>query len=59
VGDATRIWEVNIHWPLAAQCCTWDQKSMRADIWECIREHKSTPGTQPPNSYYWRYVTRR
>ncbi|KAH9930188.1 hypothetical protein B0H21DRAFT_826144 [Amylocystis lapponica] len=59
VSDATRIWELNIQWPLHAQCGVWDSKGKGVDIWECIRPHNSTPGTQPPNAHYWRYVTRR
>ncbi|KAF9051426.1 hypothetical protein CVT24_000799 [Panaeolus cyanescens] len=59
VGNATRIWELNVHWTLHSQCGVWDPKSRGVDIWECIRDHDSTPGTQPPNAAYWRYVTRR
>ncbi|KAI0792444.1 hypothetical protein C8Q75DRAFT_889980 [Abortiporus biennis] len=59
VSDATRIWELNIHWPMNAQCGVWDARGKGVDIWECIRPHVSTPGTQPPNSSYWRYVARR
>ncbi|TCD69696.1 hypothetical protein EIP91_006713 [Steccherinum ochraceum] len=59
VRDATRIWELNLHWPLFSQCCVWDPKSRKVDVWECVRAHNATPGTEPPNSHYWRYVTRR
>ncbi|KAH9962975.1 hypothetical protein BC827DRAFT_1129670 [Russula dissimulans] len=59
VRDATRIWELNIHWELFSQCGVWDPKGRGVDIWECIRAHQSTPGTQPPNGAYWRYVARR
>ncbi|KAH9898273.1 hypothetical protein C8Q73DRAFT_788469 [Cubamyces lactineus] len=47
VADATRIWEVNLYWPLHAQCGVWDPKGKGVDVWECIRPHQSTPGTQP------------
>ncbi|PPQ66814.1 hypothetical protein CVT26_009660 [Gymnopilus dilepis] len=59
VGNATRIWELNVHWALHSQCGIWDPKGRGVDIWECIRDHDSTPGTQPPNALYWRYVARR
>lgn len=41
VNNATRIWEVNIHWDLYAQCGIWDQKGKGVDIWECIRARES------------------
>ncbi|KAI0639538.1 hypothetical protein C8Q77DRAFT_1205021 [Trametes polyzona] len=47
IADATRIWEVNLYWPLHAQCGVWDPKGKGVDVWECIRPHQSTPGTQP------------
>ncbi|KAJ3552657.1 hypothetical protein NM688_g4037 [Phlebia brevispora] len=47
VSDVTRIWELNIHWPVNAQCAVWDPKLKGVDIWECIRAHNSVPGTQP------------
>ncbi|KAH9048413.1 hypothetical protein EDB84DRAFT_1556869 [Lactarius hengduanensis] len=59
VSNATRIWELNIHWDLYSQCGIWDPKGRGVDIYECIRAHPSTPNTQPPNSVYWRYVARR
>ncbi|KAF9653504.1 hypothetical protein BDM02DRAFT_3182522 [Thelephora ganbajun] len=59
VSNATRIWEVNIHWDLYAQCGIWDPKGKGVDIWECVRAHHSTLATQPPNITYWRYVARR
>ncbi|RDX51007.1 hypothetical protein K466DRAFT_593595 [Polyporus arcularius HHB13444] len=59
VADATRIWELNLYWPLHAQCGVWDPKGKGVDVWECIRPHHSTPDTQPPNGLYWRYVARR
>ncbi|KAI1788793.1 hypothetical protein LXA43DRAFT_1024014, partial [Ganoderma leucocontextum] len=46
VADATRIWELNLYWPLHAQCCVWDPKGKGVDVWECIRPHHSTTGTQ-------------
>ncbi|KIP12087.1 hypothetical protein PHLGIDRAFT_21175 [Phlebiopsis gigantea 11061_1 CR5-6] len=59
VSDATRVWDANVYWPMNAQCAVWDVKGKGVDVWECIRPHQSTPQTQPPNSQYWRYVTRR
>ncbi|KAF8273470.1 hypothetical protein EI94DRAFT_1563806 [Lactarius quietus] len=59
VSNATRIWELNIQWDLFSQCGVWDAKGRGVDIYECIRAHHSTPGTQPPNITYWRYVARR
>lgn len=41
VSNATRIWEVNIHWDLYSQCGIWDQKGKGVDIWECIRARQS------------------
>nr|VWO96726.1 Putative type III effector protein [Ganoderma boninense] len=46
VADATRVWELNLYWPLHAQCGVWDPKGKGVDVWECIRPHHSTPGTQ-------------
>ena len=43
VSNATRIWEVNIHWDLYSQCGIWDQKGKGVDIWECIRARQSQP----------------
>ena len=40
VSDATRIWELNIYWPVGSQCGVWDPKSRGVDIWECIRPRK-------------------
>jgi len=45
VSNATRIWEVNIHWDLYAQCGIWDQKGKGVDIWECVRARESSPVT--------------
>ncbi|CAL1699447.1 unnamed protein product [Somion occarium] len=59
VSDATRIWELNVQWAVNAQCGVWDPRRKGVDIWECIRAHCSTPGTEPPNNQYWRYVARR
>ena len=79
VGNATRIWELNVHWTLYSQCGVWDPRGRGVDIWECIRDREccllggcqpfvlhsavfaddSTPGTQPPNAAYWRYIARR
>ncbi|KAI9428338.1 hypothetical protein H4582DRAFT_1866754 [Lactarius indigo] len=46
VSNATRIWELNIHWDLYSQCGIWDAKGRGVDIYECIRAHQSTPNTQ-------------
>ncbi|KAG2036788.1 hypothetical protein BDR03DRAFT_865370 [Suillus americanus] len=59
IGNATRIWEINVHWSLYSQCGIWDPKGRGVDIWECIRAHDSTQLTQPPNGLYWRYIARR
>ncbi|OAX35681.1 hypothetical protein K503DRAFT_773219 [Rhizopogon vinicolor AM-OR11-026] len=59
IGNATRIWEANVHWSLYSQCGIWDPKGRGVDIFECIRAHDSTQFTQPPNGVYWRYVARR
>ena len=40
VADATRIWELNLYWPLHAQCGIWDPKGKGVDVWECIRPRK-------------------
>lgn len=37
VSDATRIWELNVYWPLGSQCGVWDSKTKGVDVWECIR----------------------
>ncbi|KAJ3771013.1 hypothetical protein FB446DRAFT_645971 [Lentinula raphanica] len=57
VGDVTRIWEINIHWPMYSQCSIWDGKGV--EIWECLVDHLSKPSTRPPNPLYWRYLARR
>ncbi|KAI0669770.1 hypothetical protein C8Q78DRAFT_1079697 [Trametes maxima] len=41
VADATRVWELNLYWPLHAQCGVWDPKGKGVDVWECIRPRKS------------------
>jgi hypothetical protein len=46
VGNATRIWELNVYWAVNAQCGIWDPRGRGVDIWECIRDHHSTPGSQ-------------
>jgi hypothetical protein len=53
VSNATRIWELNIHWDLFSQCGVWDPKGRGVDIWECIRARTSTPvfrPSRPPRS---------
>ncbi|KAJ3887201.1 hypothetical protein GG344DRAFT_56117 [Lentinula edodes] len=57
VGDVTRIWEINIHWPMYSQCSIWDGKGV--EIWECLVDHLSKSNTRPPNPMYWRYLARR
>lgn len=37
ISNATRIWELNVFWPLYAQCGVWDPKGRGVDIWECIK----------------------
>ena len=41
VNDVTRIWEVNLHWPVNAQCGVWNSKQKGVDVWECIRARES------------------
>lgn len=41
ISNATRIWELNIQWPMYAQCGVWDTKGRGVDIWECIQARKS------------------
>ncbi|KAH7887055.1 hypothetical protein F5I97DRAFT_1099436 [Phlebopus sp. FC_14] len=59
ISNATRIWDIDVHWSLYSQCGIWDPKRRGVDIWECIRAHDSTPSTMPPNSTFWRYIGRR
>ncbi|THU78608.1 hypothetical protein K435DRAFT_876459 [Dendrothele bispora CBS 962.96] len=59
INDATRIWELNLYWAMYSHCSTWNDVCKAVDVWECVREHHSVPGTQPPNSAYWRHVARR
>jgi hypothetical protein len=78
IGDATRAWELNVHWELYSHCGVWDPRSRGVNIFECIRDRKSlrhsflrhilivlsfiddsVPGTQPPNTNYWRFIARR
>ena len=47
VADATRIWELNLYWPLHAQCGVWDPKGKGVDVWECIRPRESSPPHSP------------
>lgn len=47
VSNATRIWELNIHWELFAQCAVWDLKRKGVDIWECIRARTSILAFHP------------
>ncbi|KAF5314613.1 hypothetical protein D9611_007246 [Ephemerocybe angulata] len=56
---APRIWSVGVHWTKHSQSAVSAGKGKGVDVWECVREHDSTPGTQPPNAVYWRHVGRR
>ncbi|KAF8348629.1 hypothetical protein F5887DRAFT_880046 [Amanita rubescens] len=57
VSNFTRIWEPNVHWKAKSQCGIWDIRGKGVDIWECVRDRKSP--NAPPNTIFWRYVTRR
>ncbi|EDR07969.1 uncharacterized protein LACBIDRAFT_297510 [Laccaria bicolor S238N-H82] len=46
IGHSTKIWELNVHWPLYSQCAVWDPRRRGVDIWECVRDHDSTPTSQ-------------
>ncbi|KAJ7211280.1 hypothetical protein GGX14DRAFT_362965 [Mycena pura] len=59
IGVLTKIWESNTSWTLYSQCAVWDAHSRRVEVWECIREHTSEPGTEPPNQRYWKFVAYR
>ncbi|KAF9530146.1 hypothetical protein CPB83DRAFT_763714 [Crepidotus variabilis] len=59
IANSTRIWELNVHWTLYSQCGVWDPRGRKVDVWECVQDHESSPGTQPPNQLYWRYIARR
>lgn len=78
IGNSTRIWELNLHWPLYSQCGVWDVRGRGVDVWECVKDREfrlslwpfkllqlisfldeSKPGSQPPNTTYWRYIARR
>jgi len=41
VGNSTRIWELNLRWPLNSQCGVWDAKKPGVDVWQCIRARES------------------
>jgi hypothetical protein len=41
ISNATRIWELNVHWSAYSQCGIWNAKGRGVDIWECIRDRKS------------------
>ena len=47
VADATRVWELNLYWPLHAQCGVWDPKGKGVDVWECIRPRESPSPHRP------------
>lgn len=41
IANATRIWELNVHWAIYSQCGVWDPRGRGVDIWECIRDRES------------------
>ncbi|KAF5381371.1 hypothetical protein D9615_008309 [Tricholomella constricta] len=43
ISNATRIWEINVHWEVYSQCCIWDPRGRGVDIWECIQDRKPPP----------------
>ncbi|KAJ7185685.1 hypothetical protein C8R46DRAFT_881576 [Mycena filopes] len=59
IASSTKSWERNQHWSLYSQCAVFDPSTRRVHVWECIRDHDSVPGTEPPNATYWRFVGRR
>lgn len=60
IGDATKAWQMNMHWPLYSQCAVWNQAKRRVEIFECMRDHVAAPGTEPsPTSPYWRFLALR
>ena len=42
VNDVTRIWELNLYWPVNSQCGIWDPRGKGVDIWECIHPREYT-----------------
>lgn len=40
ISNATRIWELNVHWTVFSQCGIWDPKGRGVDIWECVRDRE-------------------
>jgi hypothetical protein len=40
IGNSTRIWELNLQWPLYSQCGVWDVRGRGVDVWECIKDRK-------------------
>lgn len=40
VSNATRVWELNVHWTIYSQCGVWNAKGRGVDIWECIRDRE-------------------
>lgn len=43
IGNSTRIWELNLQWPLYSQCGVWDVRGRGVDVWECIKDRKFRP----------------
>jgi hypothetical protein len=40
IENSTRIWDLNIHWPLYSQCAVWDPVMKGVFVYECIRERE-------------------
>ena len=38
IANATRVWELNVHWAMYSQCGVWVSRGRGVDIWECIRD---------------------
>jgi hypothetical protein len=41
IADATRAWELDVHWEPCSHCGVWDPRSRRVNIFECIQDRKS------------------
>jgi hypothetical protein len=50
IANATRVWEINVHWPMYSQCGVWDPRGRGVDIWECIRDRKYVLSSVHDNS---------
>lgn len=40
IGNSTRIWELNLYWPMYSQCGIWDVRGRGVDVWECIKDRE-------------------